>query len=271
MTPAIMEELWEYSPVKGSSLLLLLAIARHANRDGTGAYPSLATLKRLTRLSHSQVCLLLRQLVEEGHLAVTHGGGSGGTNAYTILRTWDTQGNAKIGHAKVAHPKSAHAIAHPKIGHNQEPKEREKISVSKSDVRNSDMPRSDTTGQVITEKAHQWLQTDGSGVDPTHDFYQALAGLPPADAPASQPEPDSPAREKKPRAPALYFQGTLCPRAHDDGTGHTLRRVSNGNCTECDVERTRAKRQAAAAARAQAPKPARQVIDLAAHRQAQGG
>jgi hypothetical protein len=85
-----------------------------------------------------------------------------------------------------------------------------------------------------------------------------------------EPEPPA-AREKKPRAPALYFQGKLCPRGHDDGTGHTLRRVSNGNCTACDVERTRAKRQAAAAQKAKAAKPARQVIDLAAHRQAQGG
>ena len=116
MTPAIVEELWEYSTLKGSALLLILAIARHANHDGTGAYPSLATLKRLTRLSHSQVCLLLRQLADEGHLIVTHGTGPGGTNVYTIMRTWDTQAHPKIGHAKIAH-----ARARPKFGPNQEP------------------------------------------------------------------------------------------------------------------------------------------------------
>ena len=150
MTPAILEELWEYSPAKGSSLLLLLAIARHANHDGTGAYPSLATLKRLTRLSHSQVCLLLRQLVEEGHLAVTHGAGPGGTNAYTIVRTWDTQGSPKIGHAK-----TAHAIARPKIGHNQEPK-RKTDPVASSDIRKSDIQSSDThASSSVTPAAAQ--------------------------------------------------------------------------------------------------------------------
>ena len=256
MTPAIFEELWEYSPAKGSSLLLLLAIARHANHDGTGAYPSIATLKRLTRLSHSQVCLLLRQLVEQGHLAVTHGGGPGGTNAYTIVRTWDTQARPKIGHAK-----AAHAIARPKIGHNQEPK-RKTDPGGFSDVRRSDIRSSDQTpAPAVTPAAANWLRT----AQLSDTFAQVLQGQAPA--------PDTPAtRPKTPRVPALYFQGKLCPGGHDDGTGHTLRRVRNGNCTECDVERTRAKRQAAAAARnASRVKPARQVIALASHRQRQEG
>ena len=259
MTPAIFEELWEYSPAKGSSLLLLLAIARHANHDGTGAYPSLATLKRLTRLSHSQVCLLLRQLVEEGHLAVTHGAGPGGSNAYTILRTWDASASPKIGHAK-----TAHAIARPKIGHNQEPK-RKTDPGGFSDVLSSDIRSSDPTpSPAVTPAAANWLRTIAPDLGP--DFAHVLQG-----APTHEPESPAP-RAKTPRAPALYFQGKLCPGGHDDGTGHTLRRVSNGNCTECDVSRTRAKRQAAAAARkAQTPPRARQVIDLAAHRQRQEG
>ena len=173
MTPAIVEELWEYSMLKGSSLLLILAIARHANHDGTGAYPSLATLKRLTRLSHSQVCLLLRQLAEEGHLAVTHGGGPGGTNVYTILRTWDTQASPKIGHAK-----TAHASGRPKFGHNQEP-ERKTGPVRSPDIRSSDH----SIPPAVTPAAANWLRTLAQDLGP--DFAQVLQGVAAQEPPTS--------------------------------------------------------------------------------------
>jgi hypothetical protein len=247
-----MEELWEYSTLKGSALLLILAIARHANHDGSGAYPSLATLKRLTRLSHSQVCLLLRQLVEDGHLAVTHGGGPGGTNVYTIIRTWDTQASPKIGHAK-----TAHAIARPKIGPNQEPK-RKTDPVRSPDVRSSDpLP-----APVMTPDAANWLRTLAPDLGP--NFARVLQGGQPPDT-----HPQTKAT-RKPRGEGLYKLGKLCKRGHDhEGTGQSLRRLPSGSCLQCDLERQEEKRQKNVAAK-RAAKPARRIIDLAAHRQKQG-
>ena len=252
MTPAIVEELWEYSTLKGSALLLILAIARHANHDGTGAYPSLATLKRLTRLSHSQVCLLLRQLAQEGHLAVTHGGGPGGTNVYTIVRTWDIQANPKIGHAK-----TAYAAGRPNFGHNQEPK-RKTDPGGFSDVRSSDSRSSDPTPTpAVTEKAANLVK---SWVGP--DFAQVLQGT--QAPPATQ-------STRKPRGEGLYKLGKLCKRGHEhEGTGQSLRRLPSGSCLQCDLERQEAKRQANVQERREA-RPPRRIIDLSAHRQRQGG
>lgn len=88
ITSAVVEETWEKSNAKGSPRLLLLAIATYTNSDGTGAHPSLATLKHLTRLSHSQVCLVLRQLEAQGHLRIAHGAGPHGGNLYTVLYPW---------------------------------------------------------------------------------------------------------------------------------------------------------------------------------------
>jgi hypothetical protein len=254
MTPTIFEELWEYSPAKGSSLLLLLAIARHANHDGTGAYPSLATLKRLTRLSHSQVCLLLRQLAEEGHLSVTHGGGPGGTNAYTIVRTWDTEAHPNIGHAK-----TAYAEGRAKFGHNQEPK-RKKDPVPSSDVRSSDCQ--EEPHPTVTPAAANWLRTIAQ--DLGADFAQVLQGTQPQDSPPQTQPP------RTPRGAGLYRLGKLCKRGHEhEGTGQSLRRLPSGSCLQCDLARQEAKRQARVQA-SRAAKPARRIIDLAAHRQKQG-
>jgi hypothetical protein len=258
MTPAIFEELWESSPVKGSSLLLLLAIARYANHDGTGAYPSLATLKRLTRLSHSQVCLLLRQLAEEGHLRVMHGGGPGGTNAYTIVRTWDKQGIPKIGHAK-----TAHAIAHPKIGHNQEPKEKEKISVASSDVRKSDMRESETPR--LTPGGAQFAAMLARSQVVKEDFAHIMRG-----ESATRTSDITPSPPTKPaRGHGTYFLGKLCKRGHDyEGTGQSLRRLPSAGCHQCNMETQEARRQAKVQA-SRAARPPRRVIDLATHRQRQ--
>ena len=255
MTPAIVEEIWESSTLKGSALLLLLAIARHANHDGTGAYPSLATLKRLTRLSHSQVCLLLRQLEDDGHLRITHGAGPGGTNAYTIIRTWDTEAHPKIGHAK-----TAYAEGRAKFGHNQKPK-RKKDPVPSSDVRSSDYHKEPQP--AVTPEAANWLRTFEHELSP--DYAQVLQGGHPPDARTQTTS------HRTPRGAGLYRLGKLCKRGHGhEGTGQSLRRLPSGSCLQCDLERQEAKRQAQVQARREA-KPPRHIIDLAAHRQAHGG
>ncbi len=69
---------------KGSALLLLLAIADHAHDDGTGAWPSIKTLARKTRMSRRNVQLLVRHVEATGELKVLTGKGPHGCNAYAI-------------------------------------------------------------------------------------------------------------------------------------------------------------------------------------------
>jgi hypothetical protein len=95
-------------------------------------------------------------------------------------------------------------------------------------------------------------------------FAQVLQGTPTPDAP---PQTKSP---RTPRGAGLYRLGKLCKRGHEhERTGQSLRRLPSGSCLQCDLERQEAKRQAQVQAKREA-KPARHIIDLAAHRQKQG-
>ena len=64
------ERVWKHSRHGGSALLLLLAIARHAHDDGSGAWPSQRTLAEATRISDRQIRRLLRVLETSGELFV---------------------------------------------------------------------------------------------------------------------------------------------------------------------------------------------------------
>jgi AraC-like DNA-binding protein len=57
-----------HSPHGGSELLCLLMVANHAHADGTGAYPSVATLAAECRMSARQVTRLLHRLQDSGAL-----------------------------------------------------------------------------------------------------------------------------------------------------------------------------------------------------------
>src|SRR5277367_5324791 len=52
----------EHSKHKGSYLLTLIMIANHAHADGTGAWPSIATLAKETRMSERGVQYCLQKL-----------------------------------------------------------------------------------------------------------------------------------------------------------------------------------------------------------------
>ena len=86
MHPSIMHEVLTESKTKGSSKLLLMAIASH----GLISHPSITRLAKLTGLNESQVYRLLPTLAQGGHLAIEKGGGPKGGNRYTILRPWST-------------------------------------------------------------------------------------------------------------------------------------------------------------------------------------
>lgn len=70
------------------ALLVLVAVAEHAGDDGTGAYPSLATLATETRLSRRSVLRLLAELEAGGDLAVIRNAGRG--NGYVVTLTGAT-------------------------------------------------------------------------------------------------------------------------------------------------------------------------------------
>lgn len=74
----------EHSQHKGSYLLTLLMIANHAHADGTGAWPSIATLARETRMSERGVQYCIQKLRDSGELEVIADGGPKGVNGYSI-------------------------------------------------------------------------------------------------------------------------------------------------------------------------------------------
>jgi hypothetical protein len=85
MSTRLMLQVMEHSPQSGSKKLLLLAIAKFANDDGTGATPSVATLARLVGTKPRNVQYLLRDLEQSGELVCELHAGPDGCNHYTII------------------------------------------------------------------------------------------------------------------------------------------------------------------------------------------
>lgn len=88
MSIKIMTNVWDYSETKGSALLLMLAIADHANDYGE-AFPGIVRLAKKTRLSERQVSRLIQQLeaLDNPELEVDRTDGK--VNKYRILLTPD--------------------------------------------------------------------------------------------------------------------------------------------------------------------------------------
>lgn len=85
MSIEIMSKVWSNSNHKGSSLLLLLAIADNANNKGE-AYPGIDYLARKVRMSRRQTQRLVQELDQSNELAVIWGGiGPKNVHFYTIL------------------------------------------------------------------------------------------------------------------------------------------------------------------------------------------
>lgn len=87
MSIGAMTHCWDHAPVKGSALLLLLAIADSARDPDWVAWPAVRTLTTRTRLSERQVRYLLRELEMAGCIATEIEGSRAGTNLYRVLRT----------------------------------------------------------------------------------------------------------------------------------------------------------------------------------------
>ena len=86
MSIAVMNWVWANSSASGNERLVLLALADACSRDdGTGCWPSAATIARKANISARTVRRVIARLEAGGHVAVHRGGGrSGSTNSYTV-------------------------------------------------------------------------------------------------------------------------------------------------------------------------------------------
>ena len=82
-----MNWVWANSPTSGNERLVLLALADACSRDdGTGCWPSAATIARKANISDRTVRRVIARLEADGHLIVHRGGGrAGSTNSYAVV------------------------------------------------------------------------------------------------------------------------------------------------------------------------------------------
>lgn len=74
----------DHSRSRLGARLVLLSVANHAHADGTGAYPSKATIAREAGLSPRQVQRLIRELEDLGEVRVLRGEGPRGAHLYDL-------------------------------------------------------------------------------------------------------------------------------------------------------------------------------------------
>ena len=74
---------WKHSPHNGSELLMLLAIADHANDEGV-AWPSIPTLAERCRVGKRMAIYILQKLERAGSIAIEQGRGRGNSSVYTV-------------------------------------------------------------------------------------------------------------------------------------------------------------------------------------------
>ncbi len=95
MSIKIMTEVWEYSQHSGHKLMLMLAIADHANDEGRVAWPSYDKLAKKCRLSRRQTITLIQELEKTGELVIERGGGRGRSNRYIVQKLHPLEKSAK--------------------------------------------------------------------------------------------------------------------------------------------------------------------------------
>lgn len=78
-----MNRVWSDSQQSGSALLLLLAIADHANDDGV-CWPSVARLAQRARVKERQAQNIIKELAASGEIDIQHGAGRSHTSLYII-------------------------------------------------------------------------------------------------------------------------------------------------------------------------------------------
>jgi hypothetical protein len=86
MSVIVMDWVFRWAPTASATdLLILLAIADQCDHEGRGAYPSMATLAKKTRLTRRSVLNAIDRLKKQNVLVVHEGRGQRGTHAYEIV------------------------------------------------------------------------------------------------------------------------------------------------------------------------------------------
>ena len=83
MSVKVTAYIWEHSQQTGSDLLMLLAIADHANDDGL-CWPSIERLAHKCRVKERQAKNIIAKLIAQGEITVERGQGRGHTSHYRI-------------------------------------------------------------------------------------------------------------------------------------------------------------------------------------------
>lgn len=83
MSIRVMTEVWEHSTLKGTPLLIMLALADYCN-DERYCWPGVETLAHKARISTRQTQRILKAMVEQGYLSIAENEGRKGTNIYTL-------------------------------------------------------------------------------------------------------------------------------------------------------------------------------------------
>jgi hypothetical protein len=77
-------EVWSFSKQTGTALLMMLALADHANDDGV-CWPGVERLAKMCRIGPRQAQRLIHELVDAGEVQIVReGGGKGHTNLYRV-------------------------------------------------------------------------------------------------------------------------------------------------------------------------------------------
>ena len=83
MSIRLMSSIWEHSKHSGTDLLMLLALADHANDDGV-CWPSLPRLAARCRVSKRQAINIIHRLEKAGDITIARGGGRHHCSHYTV-------------------------------------------------------------------------------------------------------------------------------------------------------------------------------------------
>lgn len=129
-----MNWIWTSSPTSGNERLVLLALADACSRDdGTGCWPSIATIARKANISERTVQRVLDRLERNGHLKVHRGQGGAhrSTNSYTVVIHNGCQPDARQpatgdagdtpGVTQLRHPTGDTAVSPNPPGNHQDP------------------------------------------------------------------------------------------------------------------------------------------------------
>jgi hypothetical protein len=198
MSVECMDRVFRYSKTsKPAERLVLLAIADHANADGTGAYPSLQTIAaKCGDISTRYVTEMIRNLEKNGELIIETGGGKK-SNHY-IVNVWpqeekqaesmsssspvnsDTPMNygSPVNYSSVTHepgftPPMNHSSTDPSFNH-PKPSVREKPRPLNGTTSTKPIPQ---RGQVVSQRVEARKFVDGripvgTGTTPVEVYYE---------------------------------------------------------------------------------------------------